>query len=60
MVVYSRLLPNMADLGKAAVAGFFMLSSFLVTRIVNGRYSDGVSGLGIFLLNRALRIYPTF
>ena len=60
MVVYAHLLPNVADVGKAAVAGFFMLSGFLVTRIVNGRYSDGLRGFGIFVLNRALRIYPTF
>lgn len=60
MVVYAHLLPNVADVGKAAVAGFFILSSFLITPIVNRRYSDWVRGFGIFVLNRALRIFPTF
>ncbi len=43
-----------------AVFGFFCLSGYLMTKIVNETYSDGVGGYLRFLGNRALRIYPAY
>lgn len=46
--------------GPVAVFGFFCLSGYLMTKIVNESYSDGVIGFLRFLCNRALRIYPAY
>jgi peptidoglycan/LPS O-acetylase OafA/YrhL len=46
--------------GPVAVFGFFCLSGYLMTRIVNETYSDGLSGYLRYLGNRALRIYPAY
>ena len=46
--------------GPVAVFGFFCLSGYLMTKIVNETYSDGVGGYLRFLGNRALRIYPAY
>jgi peptidoglycan/LPS O-acetylase OafA/YrhL len=46
--------------GPVAVFGFFCLSGYLMTKIVNESYSDGLSGYLRFLGNRALRIYPAY
>jgi peptidoglycan/LPS O-acetylase OafA/YrhL len=43
-----------ADLGKLGVAGFFVISGFLVTR------SGGRSSLARFAWHRALRIFPGY
>lgn len=45
------------DAGRHAVMGFFAISGFLITKISNEVYRDRP---GAFLLNRALRIYPTY
>ena len=39
--------------GPVAVFGFFCLSGYLMTRIVNETYSDGLSGYLRYLGNRA-------
>lgn len=59
MVVHSHFTGGGLD-GPVAVFGFFCLSGYLMTRIVNESYSDGVSGYLRFLGNRALRIYPAY
>jgi len=46
--------------GPVAVFGFFCLSGYLMTQIVNESYSDGLSGYLRYLSNRALRIYPAY
>jgi peptidoglycan/LPS O-acetylase OafA/YrhL len=46
--------------GPVAVFGFFCLSGYLMTRIVNESYSDGLAGYLRYLGNRALRIYPAY
>jgi len=46
--------------GPVAVFGFFCLSGYLMTKIVNESYSDGVTGFFRYLSNRALRIYPAY
>lgn len=46
--------------GPVAVFSFFCLSGYLMTKIVNESYADGVSGYLRYLCNRALRIYPAY
>jgi peptidoglycan/LPS O-acetylase OafA/YrhL len=46
--------------GPVAVFGFFCLSGYLMTKIVNETYSDGFGGYLRYLGNRALRIYPAY
>lgn len=46
--------------GPPAVFGFFVLSGFLMTLIINGSYADGRAGFGRYLFNRFLRIYPGY
>jgi peptidoglycan/LPS O-acetylase OafA/YrhL len=46
--------------GPIAVFGFYCLSGYLMTRVVNETYADGLSGFGRYLANRALRIYPVY
>jgi peptidoglycan/LPS O-acetylase OafA/YrhL len=46
--------------GPVAVFGFFCLSGYLMTKVVNESYSDGFIGYLRYLCNRALRIYPAY
>lgn len=46
--------------GPPAVFAFFVLSGYLMTLIVNGAYAGGLGGIGRYLLNRILRIYPAY
>lgn len=46
--------------GSMAVFGFYCLSGYLMTMIINGPYSDGLNGYLRYLGNRALRIYPIY
>ena len=59
MVVYSHFAGGGLG-GPVAVFGFFCLSGYLMTKIVNESYSDGVAGFLRYLCNRALRIYPAY
>lgn len=59
MVVHSHFTGGALG-GPVAVFGFFCLSGYLMTKIVNESYSDGLSGYLRFLGNRALRIYPAY
>ena len=59
MVVYSHFAGGGLG-GPVAVFGFFCLSGYLMTKIVNESYSDGVIGFFRYLSNRALRIYPAY
>lgn len=43
-----------------AVWGFFMLSGFLITGILNTRYDATRKGMFEFAFNRALRLMPTY
>jgi len=43
-----------------AVWGFFLLSGFLMTYVLNTKYGFTVKGLSKYLYNRALRIYPMY
>lgn len=46
--------------GGFAVWGFFMLSGFLITGVLNGRYGFTKAGLVEFAWSRALRLYPIY
>ena len=59
MVVYSHF-TGRGLIGPVAVFGFYCLSGYLMTKVVNETYSDGVSGYLRFLSNRALRVYPGY
>lgn len=59
MVVVGHLL-QVEFLGSLAVMGFFVLSGFLMTAIMHESYGYSASGRGRFVLNRCLRLYPTY
>ena len=46
--------------GIAAVFGFFLLSGYLMTAVINRTYFFTPGGVGRYALNRFLRIYPTY
>lgn len=43
-----------------AVWGFFLLSGFLMTHVLTLKYGVTLHGIGMYLYNRALRIYPLY
>ena len=47
-------------IGEYAVFGFFALSGFLMTLIMQRNYGYSVAGVGAFAVNRFLRIYPVY
>ncbi len=49
-----------SDFGRYAVFGFFILSGYLMTLIMQESYSYRAQGLGRFALNRFLRLYPAY
>lgn len=58
LVVYTHLgPPHGSALGKHAVFGFYLLSGFLITRVLNDRYQFKWSP---FWVNRFLRLYPIY
>ncbi len=59
MVVWHHLVDREMA-GWIAVFGFYCLSGYLMTRIVNETYNTGISGFARYLTNRLLRIYPTY
>jgi peptidoglycan/LPS O-acetylase OafA/YrhL len=59
MVVITHL-GKIEVLGGEGVWGFFMLSGFLITGVLNTRYGFTKWGLVEFFLGRALRLFPTY
>ena len=59
MVVYNHLI-NPTFAGPVAVFGFYCLSGYLMTRVINETYADGAPGFLRYIANRALRLYPTY
>jgi peptidoglycan/LPS O-acetylase OafA/YrhL len=47
-------------LGNYSVFGFYVLSGYLMTLIVQTNYGYTASGISRYALNRILRIYPTY
>lgn len=48
------------QLGSYAVFGFYVLSGFLMTKIMHETYGFTFTGKKRYLVNRFLRIYPTY
>ncbi|WP_027037574.1 acyltransferase family protein [Mesorhizobium ciceri] len=58
LVVYTHLgPPHGSSLGKHAVFGFYVLSGYLMTRVLNEVYQFRAAP---FALNRLLRLYPMY
>ena len=61
MVVIGHLGPNyLWLLAPAAVKGFFVLSGYIVSYILDTRYLHLAHGIPRYCLNRALRVYPAY
>lgn len=60
LLVVSRHLIHVPNVGEYAVSGFFVLSGYLMTLIMNQSYGYTRVGLRRFWVNRALRLYPTY
>ncbi|MBI5503726.1 MAG: acyltransferase [Deltaproteobacteria bacterium] len=54
------LMGRLSWLGTYAVFGFYLLSGYLMTRVLHETYGYGPRALGRFLGNRALRVYPAY
>lgn len=59
MVVITHL-GGIEIVAGVAVWGFFMLSGFLMTAVLNKKYGFDASGLGRFAMSRGLRLFPTY
>jgi peptidoglycan/LPS O-acetylase OafA/YrhL len=46
--------------GQIAVFGFYTLSGYLMTRVLNERYGFAWRGTAAFLINRVLRLWPAY
>lgn len=58
VVIYH--LVDVPVIGEYAVFGFFVLSGFLMTAIMQGPYGYTHAGFMRYLQNRALRLYPNY
>ncbi len=59
-VVYVHLWEKVGYIGVYAVYSFFLLSGYLMARVLNDRYGFDFTGLTRFSINRFLRIYPSY
>lgn len=59
MVVASHL-GNIHRIGAYAVFGFYILSGYLMTLIMQRNYGYSISGVSRYAVNRFLRIYPMY
>lgn len=60
LVVYVHFTPGIAASGYIAVFTFYVISGYLITRVVATRYANGPDGLRRFALNRAIRLMPVY
>lgn len=61
MVMLAHLWPDSIPwAGTYAVFGFYALSGYLMTLVLNARYGFSRRGVARYLTNRALRIYPPY
>lgn len=60
LMVVATHLGGMHEIGKYAVSGFFTLSGYLMTLIMQTNYGYTLSGISKYALNRFLRIYPIY
>ena len=59
VVVYHLVLP-LRPLGTYAVFGFYLLSGYLMTRVLHERYGYDARGRLLYAGNRLLRIFPPY
>lgn len=60
-VVAIHLFSDMPEqMGFYAVFGFYTLSGYLMTLVLNEQYGFSATGVGQFITNRLLRIYPAY
>jgi peptidoglycan/LPS O-acetylase OafA/YrhL len=61
IVAQAHLYPlNAPWLAWMAVFGFYTLSGYLMTRVLNERYGFRWSGAAAFAVNRVLRLWPAY
>jgi peptidoglycan/LPS O-acetylase OafA/YrhL len=61
LVVLNHLwLPTANKVGAHAVAAFFVVSGYLMTKVIQQTYGPSPEGAFRFLVNRALRIFPIY
>ncbi|MFA6002164.1 MAG: acyltransferase [Thermoleophilia bacterium] len=60
LMVVGYHLGGIPDIGAYAVFGFYMLSGYLMTLIMQENYGYNTSGLTKYFINRVLRIYPIY
>jgi peptidoglycan/LPS O-acetylase OafA/YrhL len=46
--------------GRLAVMGFYVVSGYLIARVIDARYGCSPAGLTRFAVNRFLRLYPLY
>lgn len=59
MVVVGHLF-WLPDIGRYAVFNFYILSGYLMTTVMHESYGYSSQGVGKFVGNRFLRLYPTY
>ncbi|WP_062059896.1 acyltransferase family protein [Cellvibrio sp. OA-2007] len=60
LLVVTQHLAGAHVLGAYAVFGFYCISGYLMTTVMSQSYGYSVKGVGRYLLNRFLRIYPLY
>lgn len=60
IVVMQHLWLRESQIGVFAVSAFFVISGYLMTRVMQDRYGYHWRGRKAFLVNRFLRIYPQY
>ncbi|WP_419569493.1 acyltransferase family protein [Rheinheimera sp.] len=60
IVMFMHLFSGLAAYGIYSVFGFYVMSGFLMTRIMHESYGYSWRGMACFLVNRALRLYPVY
>ncbi len=60
LMVVALHLGGVPDIGAYAVFGFYCLSGYLMTLIMQTNYGYTLGGIGKYALNRFLRIYPIY
>lgn len=59
-LISARQLLNLFCIGQQATFGFYLLSGYLITLVLQQKYSFSIQGIKNYLLSRFLRIYPTY
>lgn len=60
LMVVTQHLAGAHVLGAYAVFGFYCISGYLMTTVINESYGHSVKGVGRYFLNRFLRIFPLY